>query len=172
MDCLKLAESLNLPDWWIGAGFVRSKVWDNIHGYKERTSLPDIDLIYFEEKPINTIRKDEKKFEEILNAHKELCVKWQVRNQARMHLHHKRKPYKNSEEALSEWAETATCIGVRLEKGKLKFTAPHGTRDLVNLIVRPIPGYKKKYSFDSTIFDKRFNEKKWLEKWPKLKVVS
>src|SRR3990167_2279381 len=48
MSVLRIAEGLHLPDWWIGAGFVRSKVWDHLHGYKERTPLPDVDIIYFD----------------------------------------------------------------------------------------------------------------------------
>ncbi len=48
MDVLKYAKSLNLPDWWICAGFVRSKIWDTVHGFKEKTSLPDVDVIYFD----------------------------------------------------------------------------------------------------------------------------
>lgn len=27
MKVLRAVESLNLPDWWIGAGFLRNKVW-------------------------------------------------------------------------------------------------------------------------------------------------
>ena len=51
MDILEQAKKLNLPDWWIGAGFVRSKIWDVLHEYKERTPMSassDIDLIYFD----------------------------------------------------------------------------------------------------------------------------
>jgi hypothetical protein len=50
MDVLKTVEALSLPDWWIGAGFVRSKVWDFLHEYKKRTPVPDIDVIYFDKK--------------------------------------------------------------------------------------------------------------------------
>jgi len=28
MDVLRAAEKLQLPDWWIGAGFLRNKIWD------------------------------------------------------------------------------------------------------------------------------------------------
>lgn len=178
MDVLGAAERLNLPDWWIGAGFVRSKVWDYLHGYKKRTPLPDVDLIYFDKNDFSNTQanlhstKAEDKYQKELNKLKSLCVKWQVKNQARMHVYHKRKPYENSEEALSEWAETATCVGVRLEKGKLKLVAPHGIEDLVNLIVRKIPGFASKYKHDPGIFRKRIKEKNWVQLWPKLKIAS
>lgn len=48
MNILKTAKTLQLPDWWVCAGFVRSKIWDTLHGFGERTSLEDIDVIYFD----------------------------------------------------------------------------------------------------------------------------
>ena len=48
MGILQTAKSLQLPDWWICAGFVRSKIWDVLHGYEVRTLTPDIDIIYFD----------------------------------------------------------------------------------------------------------------------------
>lgn len=177
MDVLKAAESLNLPDWWTGGGFIRSKIWDYLHEYEIRTELPDVDFIYFDssdfsEKEANEFStKSEDKYQEKL---KRLIpdVKWSVTNQARMHLFHKTGPYKNSTEALTDWAETATCIGVRLEKEKLVLLAPHGIEDLVNLIARPNPLYKKLYAHDPEIFQRRVKEKNWLKKWPKLRVID
>ena len=47
MRILKIVNELDLPDWWIGAGFVRNKVFDYLHGYERRTKLNDVDIIYF-----------------------------------------------------------------------------------------------------------------------------
>ena len=45
MDILRVAEKLNLPDWIIGAGFIRNKVWDYLQGYnKSRVDTVDIDF--------------------------------------------------------------------------------------------------------------------------------
>ncbi len=57
---------------------------------------------------------------------------------------------------------------VTLENEEPKIVAPHGIDDLVNLIVRPTPSRKG----DLSIFYKRIESKKWLEKWPKLRVVT
>src|SRR4051794_6975365 len=65
MELLKCAQSLKLPDWWICAGFVRSKVWDELHGFEERTSIPDIDVIYYDQS--NVEESVEKNHEESLN---------------------------------------------------------------------------------------------------------
>src|SRR3989338_9394428 len=173
MKALKIAASLNLPDWWLGAGFIRSKVWDYLHGYKKRTPLPDLDFIYFDTKDFS--KKEASKFSTKADEHYQKILNkkmpeaaWSVTNQARMHLFHRHKPYRNSSEALSFWVETATCIGAKLSaKGKVVLTAPRGMRDLVNLIVRPIPEHQNNRS----LLKKRIKEKKWLTKWPKLKVV-
>jgi len=174
MNILRVVQKLNLPDWWIGAGFVRSKVWDVLHGYDIRTPLPDIDVIYFDrndftQKEISQdTTKKEVHYEKLLN--KQLPdINWSVTNQARMHLFHNDKPYKSSEEALSHWVETATCVGVRLDNNdNVVLTSPHGIDDLVHLIIRPTPG---SYN-DLTVFHNRIKKKMWLQKWPRLKVVT
>ena len=30
METLRAAQRLGLPDWWLGAGFVRNRVWDHL----------------------------------------------------------------------------------------------------------------------------------------------
>jgi len=172
MKVLKCVEKLNLDDWWIGAGFVRSKVWDTLHDFSKRTLLPDVDVIYFNK---NDYQLDESKKEstkmEIFyeNKLKEIMpeTKWSVTNQARMHLFHGDGAYKSSVEAMSQWVETATCVGVKLINNKIILAAPRGIDDLTNLVLRPInnsEGVKK-------LFENRIVSKGWLKKWPKLKVV-
>ncbi len=39
MKILRMARELNLPDCWIGAGFVRSLVWDHLHQRCPQTSM-------------------------------------------------------------------------------------------------------------------------------------
>ena len=173
MDILQAVKKLNLPDWWVGAGFVRSKVWDTLHEYTKRTPIPDIDVIYLEktdfseeEARMDTTKKEveyERKLKKLMPE-----INWSVTNQARMHLFHNDMPYESAEQALSQWVETATCIGVRLNNyGKVVLSSPRGINDLVGLILRPIPELSK----DLSVFQERITQKKWLEKWPKLKVV-
>jgi hypothetical protein len=144
---------------------VRSKVWDYIHGYEKRTPLPDIDIVYFDpESP-----KDDEKiyWEKIKRIFPE--EKWSVTNTAYRHLKNERgEPYRNSTEALSEWVETATGIGVSLRKGKIILTAPNGIEDLTSLKLRPTKAWQNRKSE----FEKRIKEKKWLGKWPKLEIVK
>lgn len=164
MSVLKTVNKLELFDWWIGAGFVRSKVWDYLHDYKKKTELPDVDVIYFNREDYS--ENTDKNIEKLLTQ-KRPDITWSVKNQARMHKLHKHSPYKSSTEALSKWAETATCVAVTLDSnGKIVLNAPLGLKDLSNLILRPNPSLKK---LDN--FYKRIEDKRWLEKWPKLKIV-
>ena len=165
MEILEITRKLDLPDWWIGAGFVRSKVWDFLHGYTQRTAIPDIDVIYFDKS--DTSENKEKIIEQTLYDALPK-INWSVKNQARMHILHNDTPYKNSTEGLSRWVETATCIGVTLDaNGDLSITAPNGIEDLTHLVLRPTPNTNTSIE----IFHKRINDKNWLKKWPKLKVV-
>ena len=85
---------------------------------------------------------------------KDLKVKAEIRNEARVHLWYKDrfgKPlsfldsfgnvsgtYKSVEDAISTWPTTATSIGVRLGAyGKFEVYAPFGPNDLLDMIVRP-----------------------------------
>ncbi|MCR4334831.1 MAG: nucleotidyltransferase family protein [Patescibacteria group bacterium] len=165
MSILKKAESLNLPDWMIGAGFLRNKVWNHLHNINKKTvDTRDIDLIYFDTNNIS--EKNDKILSQKMKGSSDL--EWEIVNQAYTHLwKNRKKPYKNTEEAISEWVETATCVAITLKKGKLEIIAPHGIDDLVNLILRPSPFFINKLD----VFNKRIEDKKWLEKWPKLKTV-
>lgn len=164
MKVLKAAQSLNLPDWMIGAGFVRNKVWDRLHGYeKKEVDTEDIDLIYYDSEG-NDYEADKELSEELKNR---TDMNWEIINQAYAHKWNNFPPHESCKDALSHWVETATCIAVKLEDGELKLIAPHGIDDLVNLIVRPSP-----YFFDKLdVFRNRVEKKNWLERWPDLEVV-
>ncbi len=165
MEVLQIAQSLDLPDWMIGAGFLRNKIWDYLHGYKQKTPLADIDLIYFDQS--NTDKSVEKKYEGELKG--KMDLNWSVNNHARMHLINGDAPYVSTTDGLAHWVETATCIAIKLNvKGELELIAPYGIDDLVNLVLRPSP----KFSRQLDIFYERISRKQWLEKWPKLKVLK
>lgn len=162
MNILGIAERLNFPDWVIGAGFIRNKVWDYLHGFsRKEVATADIDLVYYD---LNG--NDQKTDEELSQKLKEETgIKWEIVNEAYAHKWNNLLPYKSTEDALSQWPETATGIGVKLENGELKLIAPYGIDDLINLIIRPSP----KFHGGIERVMERTKEKNWLEKWPKLK---
>jgi uncharacterized protein len=163
MRVLSAAASLDLPGWMIGAGFVRNKVWDHLHGFTNaEVPTADIDLIYYE--PADVRESTEKEHDKRLRA---LCdVNWSTKNQARMYAVVGDAPYASSEDGLAHWVESATCVAVTLHGGELRLIAPYGIGDLVQLIVRKNPGFTR----DAAVFHQRVASKRWLETWPRLCV--
>ncbi len=169
MDLLSCAKSLKLPEWWICAGFVRSKIWDVLHGFDERTSLPDIDVIYYDQS--NVEERIEKNHEVALNRLLP-TVPWSVKNQARMHIVNNSSPYSSSVDAIAKFPETATALGVKLdERNNVILTAPHGTQDLVNLTVKPTP-YFLESKDRMLMYEKRVKAKNWRATWRNIEVMD
>ncbi len=82
MRCLRLVRDLDLPDWAIGAGFVRSLAWDRLSGFAASTPLADIDVLFFDPGDLSPHREAE------AAAWLEAAWPgqgWSPRNQARMH---------------------------------------------------------------------------------------
>ena len=156
---LKKHADLELPDSWIGAGFVRNKVWDVLHETITRTPLNDIDIIYFDKS--DSINNDilEKQLNESFPE-----VEFSLKNQAVMHMKHNHLPYKDSEEAIQYWVETATAIAVRWNGDEIECIAPYGVKDLFNLKLKPIDSSK------IDVLKQRAKDKRWLELWLKLKI--
>lgn len=166
MDVLHEAEKLNLPDWWIGAGFLRNMIWDAIEGVQSAPTR-DVDLVYFDDKDIAP-ETDWAYDEQIKLAYPD--AEWEVRNQARMHYVNNFEAYTSAEDGIAHWVETATCVAVKLENGSPRYLFCHGTDDLYGLIARPIPLFKQPELLP-TFYD-RVEKKQWKEKWPHLRVES
>lgn len=166
MDVLQAAEKLDLPDWWIGAGFLRNKIWDYLEG-KDHGPTMDVDLVYFDSSNIEP--ETDWDYDQKMNQQYGFA-KWEVRNQARMHYVNDLEPFTSTADGISHWVETATCIAVRLKNGKLEYLYCYGKDDLLGLIARPTPYFLEQPMLSR--FYERINEKQWLKKWPNLKVVE
>lgn len=164
MDVLRAAAQLDLPDWWIGAGFLRNAIWDAIEG-RESPPTRDVDLVYFDADNIEP-ETDWAYDEQMKLDHP--YADWEVRNQARMHYVNNFEPYTSTADGIAHWVETATCVAVKLEGNQLKYLFCHGTDDLFGLIARPIPEFRTAELLPT--FHQRVETKKWREKWPNLKV--
>lgn len=102
MQVLRAAEKLDLPDWWIGAGFLRNKVWNTLENNSEHSSS-DVDLVYFNPDDV-TSETDwlyDKNMKEIFSD-----ADWEIRNQASM-------PHVNNFEAFKSTAD-GMSIGLKL----------------------------------------------------------
>lgn len=161
MNIIHIAEGLNFPDWIIGAGFVRNKVWDHLHGYSnEMVPTRDIDLVYFD--PNGNNQKQDEQLS--LRLTQETGIQFEIVNQFYAHTWNGLPPYTSTEDSISTWPETATAIGVTIKRGELHLVAPYGIDDMVNLVLRPSPKFKGNID----VVRKRAKDKVWLEKYPKL----
>lgn len=165
LRCLKAAFSLHLPDWYLGAGFLRNAIWDHLHQHSQATPLNDIDLVYFDAKDLS--ETTEQWYAATLSA---LVpdVHWEVKNQARMHLRHQHAPYQSCSDGIQYWVEVPTCVGVRLNAdAQLQFYATFGLQENWSLDIKINP-----FNPRPALFQQRIQEKGWLQRWPKLRVVG
>lgn len=158
-------ESIQLPDAWIGAGFIRNSVWDVLHGRNiDVARLADVDVLFFDRD--DTSKEREAKIERRLGM---LApgIRWSVKNQARMHRRNGDAPYRDTLDAVAHWAETPTAIAARTIEGRVEVMAPYGVDDLLNLIVRPTPVFGHKMD----AYRERIMAKDWPARWPKLTML-
>lgn len=166
MARLRAVRGLGLPDWAIGAGFVRGLVWDRLTGKATRTPIPDIDVLYFD--PADRRPEAEVPHEAALAA-ADPGLPWSVKNQARMHLRNDDPPYRSTAHALTSWLETPTCVAVRLEADDaLTVLAPFGLDDLFALRVAPTPAGRRK----PDQYRERLVRKGWARLWPIATVIE
>lgn len=165
LRCLQAAWSLHLPDWYLGAGFLRNAIWDHLHQHSLATPLNDIDVVYFDAKDLS--ETTELSYAATLTA---LVpdVLWEVKNQARMHLRHQHPPYQACSDGIRHWVEVPTCVGVRLDAvEQLQFYATFGLQENWSLDIKINPLNPR-----PALFQQRIQEKGWLQRWPKLRVVE
>ncbi|GAB6562716.1 nucleotidyltransferase family protein [Bacillus cereus] len=168
MNVLQMAKSLELPDWWICAGFVRSKIWDTLHDYEAKTAMPDVDVIYYD-----SLHQDEiyEQSLETKSMNIDATIPWSVKNQARMHVVNNMPPYSSSVDAISKFPETATALGVTLDElNNVILTAPCGIEDVLSLQVRPTAHFlESKERFH--MYKNRVIKKNWQSKWPNITIT-
>ena len=149
---------------WLGGGAIRNCVWDMLTG--RGTLQDDFDVVYFDAS--DTTPTSEARMEDQVRVRLPLGLKVSVKNQARMHLVNGEPQRYSLAEAIENWPETATSIGVRLSAANIvEIIAPHGVDDLLGLTVRPTPYHSK----HGRAFADRVSAKAWTTHWPELKVL-
>lgn len=161
---LEVVAALDLPDGWIGAGFIRNAVWDYLHGRPPLAPDGDVDVIWFDRAQTDPAvdRVYEARLAEI-----EPSVLWSVKNQARMHIRNADQPYASAVDAMRHRPETATAVAARRHGDALcEVAAPLGLDDLFVLVLRPTANFVDR---KRRIYDERLRSKKWAERWPLLR---
>lgn len=148
---------------YIGAGFIRNRIWDHLHGYEISSPLNDIDVIYYDACNLNEINCIQ--YEKDLNA-LDSSFNWQVKNQARMHAQNGDTAYFSNVDAMAHWPEKETAVAIRLLDNN-EFDLIHSF-DLASLFDLKITHNTKRHL---CTFEKRIDRKGWLTRWPKLRVV-
>lgn len=155
------------PDWYVGAGLIRSLVWDHLHGYTTPTKVSDVDVVFFDgHDPDGTVTSA------LLAALQQQRpdVPWEVTNQATVHHWHpgRTRPLSSALDGIGTWPETATAVGIRLlADDSLVIAAPCGLTDLFELVVRRNPRHD-----DVTTYRQRVGSKAFQQRWPKVRVVE
>lgn len=161
---LGVVAALDLPDCWIGAGFIRNAVWDHLHQRPPSPPDSDVDVIWYD--PDRTDPALDRLHEVRLTAI-EPSVVWSVKNQARMHLRNADPPYVSAVDAMRHWPETATAVAARRHGADLcEVAAPMGVDDLFGLILRPTSDFVE---LKRDVYDERLRSKKWRKHWPLLR---
>jgi len=170
MELLEAVRRLDLASWCIGAGAVRSLVWDRLHGFTAPSHYDDVDVVYYD---AHSGPAQEVELQSILLGFKP-AVRWEVMNQALIHhwfltQQHQTVPQLCSlAEGVATWPEYATCVGVRLNMdNSIEVIAPHGLEDLFQLRLRHNP-----MRASSVVFNKRVASKRFIERWPMLSIVQ
>jgi len=168
MSALETVRALNLGAWCIGAGAVRSLVWDSLHGTDYRLADGDVDVVYFDaDSHPGQDAAFEARLRSLLPA-----LRWEVTNQAHVHLWSAKllgqaiAPFACLEDGIATWPEFATCVGVYLDADdSIGIIAPHGLDDLFNLRVRHNPVIASLATYRARVKSKRF-----AERWPRLSI--
>lgn len=162
------ASDMGLPDWYFGAGGVAQTVWNLRHGFEAADGIKDYDLVYFSR---DTSAEEERRIEaELAQRLCEFGVVLDVNNEARVHLWYAERfgrridPYISTEDAISTWPTTASCVGVRTEKDSVVVCAPFGLTDLLDMVARP-----NKVIVSREIYEEKTN--RWAARWPLLRVL-
>jgi hypothetical protein len=164
---LDMVRALELPDCWIGAGFVRNAVWDHLHQRPPSPPAGDVDVIWHD--PGRTGPAEDMRHEEALRT-AEPSILWSVKSQARMHIRNGDAPYVSAVEAMRCWPETATAVAARRHGlDGCEIAAPFGLDDLLNLIIRPTPRFCRE---KRAIYEQRLQTKGWTAAWPLLRKAD
>lgn len=168
IGALRAVRSVGPAYAWIGA--VHSTVWDSLHGYSVSSPSGDVDVVYFE--PGDTLREEDAPYELRL-AEAEPGLRWEVVNQAGVHVWYKR-AFGNAapavcllEEGIATWPELATSVAVQLDAYcRVQVVTPFGLAGLFSCIVRRNPT-----RVSISVFRERVQAKRYTERWPQVHII-
>ncbi len=170
MDALRAARALRLASWCIGAGAIRTLVWDHLHGRDVPSDLADIDVVFFDAADLSS-QQERLLASQLAQAVPD--VAWEVVNQAAVHRWFLQQrgqdvpPLSSLAEGVASWPEYATCVGVYLDRAdEVQVIAPHGLEDLFQMVVRWNP-----MRASAADYAQRVTQKRFAQRWPLVEVM-
>lgn len=171
MQALAHVRALRLRTWCVGAGAVRTLVWDALHGFATPSALADVDVAWFDADDL-TPGRDAALQAQLRRAAPH--IPWEVTNQAAVHLWFEGHfgqavtPLRSLEDAVASWPEFATAVGLWLDDDDgLHVIAPHGLDDLFAMVVRRNP-----VRVSVQAYRERVASKRPAQRWPRVTVVD
>lgn len=162
MGLLKAGRELKLSNWCLGAGLIRSLVWDALEGLPY-VPADDVDLVFYD--PAYEVEADRNI--EIKLAVIYPYVNWEVTNQAHVHTWYSCDgqttvlPLLSLDDGISTWPEYCTAVGASLDHdNQVSVHAPYGLDDLFSMTVRYNPKRAAKVDFDRRVQSK-FTDTRW-----------
>jgi hypothetical protein len=169
-DIIERWDEVALPDAWLVAGAIAQTHWNVAHRMSPGRGIKDVDVVFFDAADLSAVA--EVAHEARINAaFRNLSVRFDVKNEARVHLWYEQKfgypirPYLSAQHAIATFPTTATSVGVRPTSSGLQLCAPFGLDDLLQLVVRP-----NKAQITEAIYLAKVN--RWRAIWPRLRVIE
>jgi len=169
-EVLRGWNDLALPNCWLVAGVLVQSYWNAAHGFSPLNGVSDVDLIYFDHEDL-TEDSEAQHASRISNRFNSLPIRFDVKNEARVHLWYEARfgysiePYTSAESAIDTFPTTAGAIGVRAVGDSIESYASFGFDDLMNLVVRP-----NKRQITRSIYAEKVL--RWRSLWPMLNVIE
>ena len=154
-------------NYYVAAGGINQTIFNYYHGYDLNYGIKDFDVVYFDSDI--SYEKEDFIIHELMDRLKNIDFEVDIKNQARVYIWYNEKyevnrvPYSSVEDSIASFGATITCVGVRLENGKLKVCCPYGLNDVFSMTIRAV-----KREFTKEQYYER--AKRWKDKWKKLTI--
>lgn len=162
-------EKDNFKNYYLAAGGVNQTVFNYYHGYDFDYGIKDFDIVYYDDD--ESYETEDVVIKELSKRLEKIGVDVDIKNQSRVYIWYNekygtnREKYTSVEDAISSWGSTVTCVGVRLENGKLTVCCPYGLNDIFSMTIRPV-----KKDFSKELYLER--AMRWKNKWEKLNIIE
>lgn len=167
MTILRAVRDLQLPDWWIGAWFIRNAIWDINLGSWVVTIDHDIDIACFDRdhQDESTETHYEQQLTQLMPQYE-----WSVTNQPRMESRNNL-IYQDTRDAISQYHETATASCITLtDDDQVIFYNRYRIDDVINWIIRRSPW--RIFYPEQERTKRRTSKLHWLERRPTLQIIN